>query len=285
MTIGIVHELKNPRKPDYATIARCILKDLRTWFEIKGWKAVPRDRSRDNRLCWIADQASIAYPKDPKQAVRRECLRMSPDLSEHDIAKLIAHTEGSNKHWTPDHSAMVWGIGAHDRDRYQLWGFGACDDINFEWRIRRNLEKDAERKRIGRAARSSGRGRGRPRLNMTEEERRAHDKALAAKRQQKRRMSRFNPSAAIRKNTPDGLNRDAPRPPSPTPADRRRAHQASRSLHDVTGGDDDAILLITSPPISPARAPKSATGLPHDVTEDDGGCAMAPPPHQRALAI
>jgi hypothetical protein len=47
------------------------------------------------------------------------------------------------------------------------------------------------------------------------------------------------------------------------------------------GGDAAPILLVTSPSVVPARAPQSAP-RPENVTEDDGGYAMAPPPHERS---
>jgi hypothetical protein len=264
---------------DYVVRARTTLKQLRTWFEVKGWKVLPRDKHRWRRLYWIADFACVAYPRDQKRAIRRECLKVAPDLSDDDIHELTAHTRDSNKWWTADMSAAVWGISARARDRHKLWGFGANDVPNYEWRIQRNLEKDAQRKRDERAAKSTGRPRGRPGLNMTPAEKKAHRNAQAAERMKRYRL-RKNPSAPIR-TTADALKRNADLPPPPTPVDRSRAPQASRRVHNVTVGDEDSIILVSSPPICPARAPKSAP-RPGDATEDDGGCALATPPPDRS---
>jgi hypothetical protein len=217
MTIDIVQESSNPRKLDYTMKARSILKNLRIWLKVKGWEILLKDKRRHSRLRWLADHACLANPKNQKAAVRRECLKVAPDLSDDEVDDLIAYTKASNKRWTPDQSAAVWDIGFLHRERHRLWHFGAFDDINYERRIDLNLEKEAARKRNARAARSSSRPRGRPRLNMTADERREHDKALATKRQQKRRASRLNPSAANRKITPDGINRDATPSLAPRP--------------------------------------------------------------------
>lgn len=237
----------NPRNTDYVVRARCILKYLRAWFEIQGWKAIPRDKRRNGRLRWVADFACVAYPRDQKRAIRRECLKVAPDISDDEVDRLVDYTGTSNKWWTADMSATVWGISARARDRHHLWGFGANDDINYEWRIQRNLEKDAERKRIGRAAKRSGRPRGRPRLDMTPAEKKAHRNSQAAERMKRYRL-RKNPSAPIR-TTADALKRNAAHPPYPTTIDQRREPKATRRLLD----DDIDDELITDGGVAFAR--------------------------------
>jgi hypothetical protein len=228
-----IHDCANPRNDDdYAIIARTRLKDLRIWFKRNGWDELPQGE-RPGRLQWIADHAWVAYPTNPKPAIRRRCREIAPDLSDDDLDQLIAYTEQSNKRWTPDQSAMVWDITAHDRDSHALWSFGACDDPDYEWRRNRNLEKDAERKRNERAARSTGRPRGRPRLELTPEEMKARRNAQAAERMRRLRL---------RKN-----------------ASATKEEDISRTELSVTA--PSPILLLPAP-IVPARAPKARGGLP-----------------------
>ena len=68
-----IHDCANPRNDDdYAIIARTRLKDLRIWFKRNGWDELPQGE-RPGRLQWIADHAWVAYPTNPKPAIRRRC--------------------------------------------------------------------------------------------------------------------------------------------------------------------------------------------------------------------
>jgi hypothetical protein len=64
---------------------------------------------------------------------------------------------------------MVLEITVRDREALQLWFFGADDDPAYERRNARKREKAAARARKSRAARSTGRPRSRPALDLSPE--------------------------------------------------------------------------------------------------------------------
>jgi hypothetical protein len=143
---------------------------------------------------------------------------------------------------------MVLGITVRDRQALELWFFGACDGPDFERRLQENRDKAATRQRRSRAGRRTGRQRGRPKLELTADEKKARRNAQAAERMKRYRL-RKNPSRTIKNINPVTHFSVTPSP-----------------------------ILVHSPPTVPARAPKSAP-RPDDMTDDelivDGGVALA----------
>ncbi|WP_156438443.1 hypothetical protein [Bradyrhizobium valentinum] len=143
----------------------------------------------------------------------------------------MAAAAASNKRWTSDQSAMVLEITVRDREALQLWFFGADDDPHFEQRIKLKRAKGAARARKCRAARSTGRKRGRPALELSPEEMAARIREQNAERQRRRRASRKNPSRDIIDiGSVTDLSVTLPQTPIllPAPLDVRRAPQARR---------------------------------------------------------
>jgi hypothetical protein len=196
---------------------------------------LPQNDRGERIIQWVADHTWIGYPSGPEAAVRRICWPLAPWLSDSQIDDLVETTRTSNKRWSHDHCAMVLDITVADCLAQGFRFLGAADDPDYLERERARLVKKAASARKRRAAKSTGRPRGRPRLDMTPEERRAHDKALATKRQQKRRMSRFNPS-------PDKIKKTGP-----------------VTHFSVT---DPTPIILLAPPIVPARAPQARRGPP-----------------------
>jgi hypothetical protein len=121
----------------------------------------PSDRGH-RILCWVADQAWLAYPANPEAAVRRECRRCAPWLTAAALDELVEATKTSNKRWSHDQSATVLELSMRDSQALSLRFLGCADDPTFERRLKIKRAKNAACKRKSRAAKRSGRRRGRP---------------------------------------------------------------------------------------------------------------------------
>ena len=167
------------------------LKVARQWlFEIRGWKELPRTFRGEQILKWGADHAWLAAKKDWKRnrSVRNWCRSVAPSLTDAELDQLVAYSADSNKGWTHDQSATVLEITLHDSQEHGFGRFvGASDDPNYEIRNGLKLEKAAARARKYRAAHSTGAKRGRPALQLSEEERLARRTAQATARKRAER--------------------------------------------------------------------------------------------------
>ncbi|MDN4982367.1 hypothetical protein QY049_03905 [Bradyrhizobium sp. WYCCWR 13022] len=169
--------------------ARCILSEMRRLFEHLGWKFLPQT---DRGLCILrlgADLAWLAGPSNPELSVRRWCRRYGQAFGPK-LDMIVAATETSNKLWTTDQIATVLGVTADDRAAMGFRQIGACDDPSYEKRAKIKAEKDAERHRRRRAARSTGRKPGRPALKLSQEEKLKRSNSLAAERMRRMRQRR-----------------------------------------------------------------------------------------------
>jgi hypothetical protein len=133
------------------------------------------------------------------------------------------------------------------------------------------VTQEQDRTRQARRRRKSGAGkrRGRPSMGLSAEEKKARSNAQAAQRMKAKRAQSTTGRPRGRPKNPLRKNSHAP----------SYIRELDRDELSVT-----ELIVLSAPPIVPARAPQSATG-PDDVTDDeivDGGCAWAPPPHQRA---
>ena len=143
-------------------IARGRLKEARKLFAHRGWEVLPQGIRGQLILKWVSDHAWLAYPANPKGAVRRHCGQLAPWLKEDGLAELIAATAESNKRWSHDQSATVLEISMRDSRALGFRFVGCDDDPTYERRLKIKRAKSAARQRKFRAANSTGRKRGRP---------------------------------------------------------------------------------------------------------------------------
>jgi hypothetical protein len=118
-------------------------------------------------LGWVADQSWLAYPAHPEAAVRRECRRCAPWLTAEALDELVKATKTSNKRWSHDQSATVLELSMCDSQALSLKFLGCDDDPTYERRLKIKRAKNAACKRKSRAAKRSGRPRGRPKSEGT----------------------------------------------------------------------------------------------------------------------
>jgi hypothetical protein len=164
-----------------ALIARGRLKDARKWFAHRGWEVLPQGIRGQLILRWVADHAWLAYPADPKGAVRRHCGPLAPSLKEEELDELITATVDSNKRWSHDQSATVLEISMGDSRALNLRFLGCDDDPTFERRLKEKRAKKAASARARRAARRTGDGRGRPGLTSEEKQARKAAKGIVSR--------------------------------------------------------------------------------------------------------
>lgn len=149
-----------------ALVARGRLADARRWFTQRGWEVLPQGIRGQRILQWGADHAWLASSDNPKRSVRRWCRRWAPWLEPSKIDELVASTETSNKSWNHDQCATVLEITVRDRTALGLRFIGADDDPDYEQRRAAKKAKNAAANRRWRAAHSTGRKRGRPKLEV-----------------------------------------------------------------------------------------------------------------------
>jgi len=102
------------------------------------------------------------YPSDPEAAVRRICGGLAPYLKEHELAALIESTRAANRRFSPDQCAMVIEISVTDCLARGYRFLGADNDPDYVDRDKAKRARNAACKRKSRAAKRSGRPRGRP---------------------------------------------------------------------------------------------------------------------------
>jgi hypothetical protein len=175
-------------------LARGSLSEARRWFQHMGWFVLPQSDRGRRILRWGAGQAWLASPANPERGVRRWCRRWAPWLKPAELDQLVVDTATSNKQWTPDQSAAVLWIGVRDHEYHGFRFLGANDDPNYEYRNAARLEKAAARARKFRAAHSTGAKRGRPSLQLSEEDMLARRRAQGAER---KRAERARKKAAM----------------------------------------------------------------------------------------
>jgi hypothetical protein len=239
-----------------ALIARGRLKEARQSFARRGWEILPQGIRGQLILKWVADHAWLAYPADPKSAVRRHCGQLAPWLKEDGLAELVATTAESNKRWSHDQSATVLEISMRESQSSGFRFLGCDDDPTYERRLKVKRAKNAARQRKFRAANSTGRKRGRPRLELSPEDRLARSNAQAAQRMRRSRALRKNPSrdkfietGSVTEFSVTDLShrkeRGAPEAPPPPP------HPIVVRLEDIPDGlilDQDGVEFKPRPP-------------------------------------
>jgi len=187
-----------------------------------------------------------AYPARPEAGVRRVCEIFAPYLEEQDWADLIAATAEANRHFTPDQSAAVTGVGVRDHLRLRLRFIGCDDDACYEVRAEQKQIRDAERKRRKRAELSTGRKPGRPRLELSAAEREERRKQQGAERAARYRAKKAaaDASGASRK-TPSSIKYiDCPRTQfSVTEAEGAERQKRDGAMPDIVVDDGDFVPL------------------------------------------
>ncbi|MBR0934868.1 hypothetical protein [Bradyrhizobium jicamae] len=174
------------------------LADAKKIFAHRGWDVLPQNIRGQRILAWGADMAFLASPNNPKRSVRNWCRKWAPWLKPAELDKIIAGTGTTNKRWNDDQCAAVLVITVSDRTTLGLRFIGAEDDPDHKVRDDLRREKNAACQRRRRAANSSGSKAGRPTLNLTAEQKKAHVREQTAKRNVRLRARRKNPSSPIR---------------------------------------------------------------------------------------
>ena len=237
---------------DQKMIAIGRLANARKWFAHRGWDVLPDNERGQRILQWGADHAWQAGSKNPKRSVRCWCRKWAgPWLTNAELDQIVRETEEREKRWSGDQSAAVLEIGVRDREHLRLWFFGADDDPNYDHRQQLKRAKDAARKRKSRAARSTGRPRGRPSLDLSPEAKAARVREQNAARQRRRRASRKKPSRTLIDINPvTHLSVTTPNTVEGSAGAHKRA------------GVEPQLIAIGGVPLAPVT----------------GGCALAPPP-------
>jgi hypothetical protein len=235
-----LHDRANQRK---LIRPRGRLSDLKKVMADRQWDVLPQGIRGQRILRWSADHAYLADPANPERSVRRWCRKVAPWLKPAELDAIVAYTKTSNKRWSDDESALTLEVSLADRDRLHLRFIGANDDLNFARRRDAQHEKDAGYARTYRAKHSSGRPRGRPRLELSPEEiavRKAQDadrkraeraaKCSGRPRGRPKNASRENASDSYSNNRrPDAINPDAISLEPVSPASMQGPPQAAPS--------------------------------------------------------
>jgi hypothetical protein len=197
MARSFTDRCKGDAADDNALRARCRLKQAKTWFAHRGWEVLPQTERGRRIIDWGADHAWLAASANPKRSVRRWCRRWAPWLSDAELNEIIAARETSNKRWSDDQCAAVLEISVKDREEHKLWDLGANDDPFNEKRKAIAKAKASARARCRRAKQSTGAKRGRPRLQLSEDDRLARRRAQSAERK-RRYLERENPTRPLK---------------------------------------------------------------------------------------
>jgi hypothetical protein len=208
--------------------ARGRIKTARRWFAIRKWKTLPQGDRGQRILELIADHAWLAYPSDPKGAVRRICGPLAPWA---DLDQLIARTINSNKRWSNDQCAAVLEISVRDSQTHSLRFVGAHDDPEYQIRAAAKREKNAARARNSRAAKSTGRPRGRPKSEVPAWVAAGSNSERSYYRHKARGTAQSGSKNASRHISNNKERDGISLPPGPEPAVERGAPQAPPSRH------------------------------------------------------
>lgn len=147
-------------------LARGRLKEAKQWFAHRGWEVLPRNKRGWSILKWGADHAYLASAANPERSVRRWCRRWAPWLTDAKLNQIVADAETSNRRWSHDQCAITLEITVRDRQALRFRFIGANDDPDYKERDAAKKAKNAAANRRYRAKRSSGRKRGRPKLEV-----------------------------------------------------------------------------------------------------------------------
>jgi ribosomal protein L20A (L18A) len=180
-------------------LARGRLKEARRWFTYLRWEELPPTERGRRILKWGADHAWLASPANPQRSVRRWVRRWAPWLTASELDELVTACKRSNKRWSADQCATVLDIGMRHRSMLNLRFIGASDDLNYEARLGIKRTKAAARARRYRANHSTGAKRGRPAIQLSQEEAMARRRAQAAKRARRYRAATQAKSSVISK--------------------------------------------------------------------------------------
>jgi hypothetical protein len=184
-----------------AMIARCRLGNARKWFEHKGWKELPQTTRGERILQWGAFHAYLASSTNPERSVRNWIGRYAPRVKGAELDRLVAATADAverGARWSPDESAVTLELGWRDRELLHLWHLGANDDPDYTHGHAERRKKGATYSRRYRASNSTGASRGRPALELSEEERLERRRTQAADR---KRAERARKKAAATSET------------------------------------------------------------------------------------
>jgi hypothetical protein len=231
-------------------IARGRLKETRKLLAGRGWNVLPQGIRGQRILALCACLAWDGYPSNPEAAARRICGGLAPHLKELELAELIAETRVTNRRFSHDQCAMVLEISVIDCLAQGFRFLGCDDDPDYQSRHKARRARNAACQRRRRAAKSSGRKGGRPRLDLSPEEKLARRRAQGAERAKRLRASRKTPSPDKIRITGEvtGFSVTAPDRPSPAP----KASGRLAPLSEAFDTDIDASAVA-------CRLPRSKT--------------------------
>jgi hypothetical protein len=143
--------------------ARGRLGNLNKLMAVRDWIVLPQGRRGQRILKWGAHHAWRAAERNPERSCRRWCRKKAPWLKPHELDELVAYTASRcTTWWSHDDSAVCLDVGVCEREANSLWFLGACDDPDYEIRGMIKNAKAMMRARRRRAAKGTGRPRGRP---------------------------------------------------------------------------------------------------------------------------
>jgi hypothetical protein len=143
--------------------ARGRIGNLNKLMAVRQWDVLPQGRRGQRILRWACHHVWRAADRNPERSVRNFCRKRAPYLKPAEVDRLVAATtDGCTTWWSNDQSAAVLDVGVCEREANSLWFLGACDDADYEIRGMIKNAKAMMRARRRRAAKSTGRPRGRP---------------------------------------------------------------------------------------------------------------------------
>jgi hypothetical protein len=143
--------------------ARGRIGNLNKLMAVRQWDVLPQGRRGQRILRWACHHVWRAADRNPERSVRNFCRKRAPYLKPAEVDQLVAATaDGCTTWWSNDDSAAVLEVGVCEREANTLWFIGACDDPDYEMRNMVKAAKAMMRARRRRAAKSTGRPRGRP---------------------------------------------------------------------------------------------------------------------------
>jgi hypothetical protein len=149
--------------PDFVILrGRGRLKEARHEFARRGWKVLPQGIRGQRILALCACLAWDGYPRNPEAAVRRVVDDLAPYLTELDVIRLISETRVANRRFSNDQCAAILELSVIDCLNQRYRWLGCDDDPDFMVRLEARRERNAACQRRRRAAKRSGRPRGRP---------------------------------------------------------------------------------------------------------------------------
>ena len=281
MTDDILNERANQRNLNIMK-ARGRIKKARRWLDHPRRRVRPKSRRGQIILGWVADQARLAYPADPESAVRRLCREFAPRLTEAAIDELIVASETSNKTWSNDQCAVTLGISFDDNLEIGFRFIGCNDDPNYDRRREREDAMSAVYSRRYRAKNGASTKRGRPRLDLSEADKEVR-RALDAER---KRLSRAAKSSGRPRGRPKSEGKCVQNNSSGYKIKNIKSDEFSRTHFSNASASDQPLASgahQAPPSLAPVPVLVLEREVVPDGGDDTGVGFMPPPPPRQII--